>query len=1074
MLQKNISCINAFRLLQIFFVLMTATAVNAQIYQHNFGTATLTANPYTAAPSVLHADLSGSVWTSSVSVFSDLAGDTGKSLSIAMGSASPETLTLTFNVTAGRAVNIDSFNFWRRRSNSGPQNWSMTINGINAGAGTNPTTGAAIGTTPVATAVTGLTGTVTVVITVSNGRAGGTFRLDDFTLNGSVYSTCAATVTSFLPATAPVGTIVTINGNNLTGTTSVKFGTATTTDLTVVSNTQLLARVPAAATTGPVTVINGCEGVSPAAFTILASNCASIGTDVYISELYDEEAGSGGAIELYNPTNSTIVFDGSYVLKRYGDITDTTTTPAYTLTLTGSIGPGMTYLVAGNNPVNCTVTTAIGYTSGFNGNDKFELVKNGVVLDLVHVPFTAPGFTLIRQANAIAPSAAYNINEWNNSETEDCSTLGSHTAVSVTAPTVTQPVSQTACENGSATFTVAVTPATGLTYQWKMLNASGIWVNVVNNANYAGATTNTLTVNLVPLSLDNTQYYCEITSASCTILTNAVQLEVETAPAAPTVTIVQPTCLLPTGIITIDNPVAGLTYTINGVTGITLAGLAPDTYTITVQNAAGCTTTATATITIAPLAPATPAVTVTQPTCTTATGSITIDSPVAGLIYTINGIAGTTLTGLAPDTYTITVQNIAGCVTTTTVVINAAPVAPAVPVVIVTQPTCATPTGSITIDGPVAGLIYTIHGVTGTTLDGLAPDTYTITVQTADGCTATTTATINAAPNAPAVPTLTIAQPTCTVATGTITIDNPEAGVTYSINGDAGTTFTGLAQGSYTVNIINAAGCTAVTSTIVINAAPATPDAPVVTVTQADCTTATGTITIDAPQAGVTYSINGNTGTTFTGLAAGSYTVIAQNAEGCTAATSDIVINEQSVPVIVRNQGCTTTFAGTSYLLTIAAFNNSFDINNATIQWSLNGNVLPYNGTTFNVTEYVAVNSIDPSQFPLEFIATVTVGGGCETVAAFVVESSFCTIPKGISPNDDNKNDNFNLTGLNVMNLQIFNRYGKTVYSKNNYTNEWAGQTDDNKELPTGTYYYVIELTNGNVETGWVYLNRQS
>src|SRR5690606_22290508 len=149
--------------------------------------------------------------------------------------------------------------------------------------------------------------------------------------------------------------------------------------------------------------------------------------------------------------------------------------------------------------------------------------------------------------------------------------------------TVTQPVSQTACENGSATFTVAVTPATGLTYQWKMLNASGVWVNVVNNANYAGATTNTLTVNLVPLSFDNTQYYCEITSASCTIITNAVQLEVETAPAAPTVTIVQPTCLLPTGIITIDNPVAGLTYTINGVTGITLAGLAPDTYTITVQ-----------------------------------------------------------------------------------------------------------------------------------------------------------------------------------------------------------------------------------------------------------------------------------------------------------------------------------------------------------------------------------------------------------------------------------------------------------------------------------------------------------
>ena len=47
------------------------------------------------------------------------------------------------------------------------------------------------------------------------------------------------------------------------------------------------------------------------------------------------------------------------------------------------------------------------------------------------------------------------------------------------------------------------------------------------------------------------------------------------------------------------------------------------------------------------------------------------------------------------------------------------------------------------------------------------------------------------------------------------------------------------------------------------------------------------------------------------------------------------------------------------------------------------------------------------------------------------------------------------------------------VYSKNNYTNEWNGKTNDGKELPDGTYYYIIEQRSGKVKTGWVYLIRQ-
>ncbi|KGO78569.1 hypothetical protein Q763_17750, partial [Flavobacterium beibuense F44-8] len=82
-------------------------------------------------------------------------------------------------------------------------------------------------------------------------------------------------------------------------------------------------------------------------------------------------------------------------------------------------------------------------------------------------------------------------------------------------------------------------------------------------------------------------------------------------------------------------------------------------------------------------------------------------------------------------------------------------------------------------------------------------------------------------------------------------------------------------------------------------------------------------------------------------------------------------------------------------------------------------------------------------------------------------------IPKGISPNGDDKNDNFDLTGFNVRKISIFNRYGKEVFTQGAYTNEWYGQDKKGNELPTGTYYYSIELGNGDSKTGWVYINRE-
>lgn len=77
-------------------------------------------------------------------------------------------------------------------------------------------------------------------------------------------------------------------------------------------------------------------------------------------------------------------------------------------------------------------------------------------------------------------------------------------------------------------------------------------------------------------------------------------------------------------------------------------------------------------------------------------------------------------------------------------------------------------------------------------------------------------------------------------------------------------------------------------------------------------------------------------------------------------------------------------------------------------------------------------------------------------------------IPKGISPNNDGKNDFLDLSGFFVKELIVYNRFGKEVYSKKNYQNEWVGQSNSGEKLPNGTYFYTIKLVNGQLFNGYI------
>jgi len=150
-----------------------------------------------------------------------------------------------------------------------------------------------------------------------------------------------------------------------------------------------------------------------------------------------------------------------------------------------------------------------------------------------------------------------------------------------------------------------------------------------------------------------------------------------------------------------------------------------------------------------------------------------------------------------------------------------------------------------------------------------------------------------------------------------------------------------------------------------------------------------------------------------------------------------------------------------------------------TYQWFLNGaQINDETGSTLQIT----LNEGDTGIQTYTVIITKDQCTGEDSIDVTLYDVSNCVISQGLSPNGDGLNDSLDLTFLNdrtgISKLQIFNRHGLLVFEQNNYVNEWIGQSKNDNELPTGTYFYVIDLLGndpvyGPQATGWIYLNKE-
>ncbi|MDX9910137.1 MAG: lamin tail domain-containing protein, partial [Mariniphaga sp.] len=168
--------------------------------------------------------------------------------------------------------------------------------------------------------------------------------IDDFSITAIL--PCDVVVSSFNPITGPVGTVVVLTGTNFTGATSVSFNGINST-FTVNSNTQIVATVPAGATSGPIVVSNSsCSSLPNGSFDVIDENCGTLATSLYISE-YVEGSGNNKAIEIANFTGATVNLN-NYQLRSYHNGNTGFSTPIFSF---GNVNlpNGEVYVVVVNN-----------------------------------------------------------------------------------------------------------------------------------------------------------------------------------------------------------------------------------------------------------------------------------------------------------------------------------------------------------------------------------------------------------------------------------------------------------------------------------------------------------------------------------------------------------------------------------------------------------------------------------------------------------------------------------------------------------------------------------------------------
>ena len=116
--------------------------------------------------------------------------------------------------------------------------------------------------------------------------------------------------------------------------------------------------------------------------------------------------------------------------------------------------------------------------------------------------------------------------------------------------------------------------------------------------------------------------------------------------------------------------------------------------------------------------------------------------------------------------------------------------------------------------------------------------------------------------------------------------------------------------------------------------------------------------------------------------------------------------------------------------------------------------------------------SVIDGLFPGVYYVNITDAMGCVARDSVEVKSNpnICINPyKAFSPNDDDTHEFWEIENIGLYPeaiISIYDRNGSQIYRRRNYINAegiaFGGKDAEGQPIPSGTYYYIINLENGN------------
>lgn len=509
------------------------------------------------------------------------------------------------------------------------------------------------------------------------------------------------------------------------------------------------------------------------------------------------------------------------------------------------------------------------------------------------------------------------------------------------------------------------------------------------------------------------------------------------------------------------------------------SGLTSGTYTVTITDGAGCTADSSLTLNDPPAIQGF-VVSTTQPTCTgLANGSFTIgqNNGTPPYRYLLNGVgqSSPTFLGMASGNYVIIVADSNNCFDSVQVSVGSP-----------TPLNISTQVVDVTCNGYNDGqIIVTASGGTtpyqyrnqfnnyqnNNTLNGLAPNTYHVTVRDSNGCINTDSFLVVDEPDSFSI-SITVDSLSCPGSDDGLIVVSTTGGVppydSYSITPDgvnfsnqSSPVFSGLAAGTYTITALDGNNCPASIPNIDVfePAFNIFSD----TVIGTSCygeVHMDGAIFVNGIGDNPPFQFSIDDGpfistNVFRNLGAGPHQIVGQDTKGCKD-TFTITVPQPDPIVIIINPPIDTVELGESIQLSTQVINANGPLN---YEWTptigLNCNDCPdpivsvYETTDY----YLTVTDLDKPNRPVP-----CTGEGRLTIVVLPPNPTF--VPNAFTPNGDGMNDVLLVYGRDIarIDMNIFDRWGELVFVSQDQSRGWDGMYKG-KMVPPGVYAYQVLVT---------------